>query len=82
MAKSVSIAPYSLLPADNLWRPMFDVYGDGNENGKKAMCFDWQNNSFVSASGFLDIFVSWSLIQSFRIQLLEKLLSFDMEYAR
>ena len=42
MAKSASIAPYSLLPADNIWRLMFDVYGDGNENGKKkttTMCF-------------------------------------------
>ena len=39
LAKSASIAPYSLLPADNLWRLMFDVYGDGNENSKKSNVF-------------------------------------------
>ena len=26
--------------------------GDGNENGKKVMGFDWQNNNFARASRF------------------------------
>ena len=29
--------------------------GDGNENGKKAIGLDWQNNNFVRASLFLYI---------------------------
>ena len=27
-------------------------YGDGNENGKKAIGLDWQNNNFARASRF------------------------------
>ena len=27
--------------------------GDGNENGKKAMGLNWQNNNFARASRFL-----------------------------
>ena len=30
-------------------------YGDGNENGKKAIGFDWQNNNFARAARLLDI---------------------------
>ena len=29
--------------------------GDGNDNGKKAMGLDWQNNNFACASRFLNI---------------------------
>ena len=29
--------------------------GDGNENGKKAIGLDWQNNNFARASRFLSI---------------------------
>ena len=29
-----------------------NVDGDGNENGKKAIGLDWQNNNFARASRF------------------------------
>ena len=32
--------------------------GDGNENGKKAMGLDWQNNNFASASRFFVHFLA------------------------
>ena len=80
--------------------------GDGNENGKKAIGLDKQNNNFARAARFLYIslpslhdynvkvpnfrfcrgrehktttfvFFSWTLRQSFRIQLQNILPSFD-----
>ena len=80
--------------------------GDGNENGKKAIGLDWQNNNFARASRFFVhffavvarlqresawihvlsrtgtqdnnfLFFSWTLIQSFRIQLQKHLPTFD-----
>ena len=35
--------------------------GDGNENGKKAIGLDWQNNNFARASRF---FVHFSTVVS------------------
>ena len=32
--------------------------GDGNENGKKAIGFDWQNNNFARASRFFVHFLA------------------------
>ena len=32
--------------------------GDGNENGKKAIGLDWQNNNFARASRFFCTFLS------------------------
>ena len=32
--------------------------GDGNENGKKAMGLDWQNNNFARASRFFVYFLT------------------------
>ena len=109
-----------LLTFDNLF-PHWDMVGswsnddsDVNENGKKAIDLDWQNNNFprhaflyISLPSLHDhdgkmlnftfcggherktttfFFFSWTLIQSFRIQLQKKLATFDelneMEQAR
>ena len=79
--------------------------GDFNENGKKAIGLDWQNNNDFARAAFLYIslpslhdyyvkipnftfrggrehkttlfFFSLNLIQSFRIQLLQNLPTFD-----
>ena len=32
--------------------------GDGNENGKKAIGLDWQNNNFARASRFFVYFLA------------------------
>ena len=32
--------------------------GDGNENGKKAIVLDWQNNNFARASRFFVHFLA------------------------
>ena len=80
---------------------------DVNEDGKKAISWDWQNNNFARTSRFFVhffavsallrretaqfhvfflgrehettfyFFCSWTLMQSFRIQLQEKLPIFD-----
>ena len=34
-----------------------DGDGDGNENGKKATGFDWQNNNLARASRFFGHFI-------------------------
>ena len=35
-----------------------NVDGDGNENGKKAIGLDWQNNNFARASRFFVHFLA------------------------
>ena len=35
--------------------------GDGNQNGKKAIGLDWQNNNFARASRFFEHFFKLSL---------------------
>ena len=41
--------------------------GDGNENGKKAIGLDWQNNNFARAPRFL--YISWPLLHDYDVKM-------------
>ena len=48
------------------WGGLNSDEGDGNENGKKAIGLDWQNNNFARASRFFVHFLAFVALLQLR----------------